>query len=82
MREINLSETTPSLQELLQLAVAGNLILKTGDGKEFLLAEIDDFDREIALVRQQPELIAFLEQRSKATRTYTMNEAREALGLK
>ena len=65
-----------TLRDLLQLAAESNLILKTGDGKEFLLAEIDDLEREIALVRQQPELHGVLGAASKPARTYSLDEAR------
>ena len=56
-------------------------LLCTADGKEFLLAEVDDFEQEVTLVRQQPELLEFLEQRSHSGRTLTLDEARKALGL-
>ena len=60
MRTIDLTGEDPSLQDLLRLATEGNVILRTGDGKEFLLAEVDDFEHEVALTRQQGELMALL----------------------
>ena len=44
-----------------------NIILRTAEGREFILAEINDFDREIELSRQNQELMAFLEQRGRET---------------
>lgn len=41
----------------------------------------DDMDQEIALIRQQPELMALLEQRSTAAKTSTQDEVRKLLGL-
>jgi hypothetical protein len=82
MKVIDLDDGMPSLQELLRLASEDNLILRAIDGKEFLLAEIDDFEQEVALVRQQPDLMALLEQRSKSESAYTIDQAREILGLK
>ena len=72
----------PCLQELLHLAREENLILRTIDGKEFLLAEVDDFEQEVALVREQQDLMALLEQRSKPNQTYTLDQVREILDLK
>jgi hypothetical protein len=45
------------------------------------LAAVDDFDREVALVRQNQELMAFLEQRSRPSRTCTIEEARKILEI-
>jgi hypothetical protein len=78
---IDLSGGPRDLHELLRLAGENNLILRTADGKEFLLAEIDDFEREVALVRQNPELMELLEERSKPGPTLTLAEVRESLGL-
>ena len=81
MRTVDLSTKAPTLQDLLELAGEGALILRTPDGREFVLAEADDFDKEIELVRQNQELMQFLEQRSRETKTYTLNQVREKLNL-
>lgn len=81
MKTIDLTAAPPSLDELLRLAGEGNLILRTVDGKEFLLAEVDDFAQELALVREQQDLMAFLDQRSAPSRTHTLDQVRETLGL-
>ena len=51
------------------------------DGKEFLLAEMDDFSEEVALVREQPELMAFLQQPSRSSKRLSLAEVRSQLGL-
>lgn len=81
MKTIDLTTQSPSVRELLDLASEGNLILKTSDGKEFVLAEVDDFEREIALVRQQPELMELLDRRSNPGTTLTIDQVRAELGL-
>ena len=58
-----------------------NLILGTSDGVEFILAEVNDFDREIELTRQNQEFMAFLDERGKQTKTVSAAEARARLGL-
>jgi hypothetical protein len=65
----------------LRLAGENNLILRTVDGKEFLLAEVDDMDQEVSPIRQQSELMALLEQRLKPAQTFTLDQVRESLGL-
>jgi hypothetical protein len=82
MKTIDLSRHGANLQDLLRLARSGNLILRTPEGKEFLLAEISDFEGEVALVRENEELMRFLQRRSRSTRKYSVDEVREALGLR
>ena len=81
MKTIDTTDRGPTLEELLRLAAEENLVLRMPDGKEFVLAEMDDFDREIALVRQQPELTAFLAGRFRPGRTFTIDQARGMLDL-
>ena len=81
MKTVNLGEEPLSLHEILEMASKENLILKTPEGQEFILAETDDFDKEIALIRQHDELMQFLNHRSKTTKTYTLNQVREKLDL-
>jgi hypothetical protein len=81
MKTVDLACGTPNLPTLLDMASEDNLILRTADGREYVLAEVDDFDREVALVRQNQELMEFLEQRSLPGQTYTIDEARKILEL-
>jgi hypothetical protein len=43
--------------------------------------EGDEFEREVALVRQNQELMEFLDQRSRPGKTHTIDEARRLLGI-
>ena len=81
MKTIELADASIDLPELLRLASEGNLILRTEDGKEFVLAEIDDFDHELSLIREQKTLMEFLDQRSSPAKTFTLDQVRETLGL-
>ncbi len=81
MRTIDLAGGSPSLPELLRLASENNVILRAPDGKEFLLAELDELALETMLIRQQPELMALLDQRSHGERTHSIEEVRRSLGL-
>ena len=81
MKTIYLSRENPTLLDVLALADEDNIILRTQEGREFVLAEVNDFSREVELVRQHQELMGFLGQRSRETKTYTLKEARERLDL-
>ncbi len=81
MKTIHVSPRSKTLNALLRQARRGNLILRTADGLEFILAEIDDFNREIELTRKNKKLMEFLEKRAKQTKTVSAAEARARLGL-
>jgi hypothetical protein len=70
-----------SVQALLAQAAQENLILKTDDGREFVLAEVDQFDREIELTRQNRELMQKLDERGKEVASVSLREAREKLAI-
>lgn len=81
MKTITVSPRSRVLHELLEQAEHENLILRTGDGREFVLAEVDGFDREIELTRQNEELMRFLDRRGREEATITLEEARRRLGI-
>ena len=81
MRTIQIGASTPSLQDVLRLADDDNVILQTGDGREYVLAEVDDFDREIALMRQNDALMLLLDERSQDKSMNSLSEARRKLGI-
>ncbi len=82
MKTVDLSSTTPTVNELLDFAGEGLILIKTPSGREFVLAEVEDFEDEIARTRQNAELMAFLDERSRETVTYTLEQVREQLKLK
>ena len=53
--------------------------MQTPDGREFVLAEIDDFGREIALARENMELMKLLDERGREEATVSLAEARRGL---
>jgi hypothetical protein len=81
MKTITISRRARSVHTLLKRARRENLILRSPEGEEFILAEIDDFNREIELTRQNRALMKFLEARARQTETVSFEEARTLLGL-
>jgi hypothetical protein len=79
MKTIDLSTSSPGLPQILQLASEENVILKTADGRQFVVAEIDDFAEEVRLTRQNEALLRLLDERSKETATLSLKEVREQL---
>lgn len=70
-----------TVRALLRRAQRGGLILRSPEGQEFILAEIDDFDREIELTRKNKALMRLLDERAKQTKTTPLAEIASRLGL-
>ena len=81
MKTVTVSTRTKTLVALLKRAKRGGLILRSPDGHEFVLAEIDDFNREIELTRQNKKLMKLLDERGKQTETLKVAQVRAQLGL-
>ena len=81
MKTIKVTENSLNLEAILNLASKENILLETPEGREFVLAEIENFDREVELTRQNQELMNFLDERSREQKTVTLNQVRQQLGL-
>ena len=79
MKTVDLSSQILTLDALLELASEENVLVRTVEGREYLLAEVEDLDSEVELIRRNPELMEFLDQRSRETKTYTLAQVREIL---
>ena len=79
MKAIDLSTTSASLEDVLGLAAEENVVLKTAEGRRFVLAEIDDFGEEVAAASQNKDLMKLLDERSKEAKTFTLSEVRKQL---
>jgi hypothetical protein len=79
VKTIDLSEIVPTLMEILSQADEDTIIIRTPEGREFVLAAVDNFAQEVALVGKNEELMDFLAQRSKETKRYTLSQVREQL---
>ena len=74
MRTVNLAEEPLDLAAVLQIAGQEPVLLLTPDGKEFVLTEADDFEREVEGLRRSPTFQQFLEERSKDQRRIPLEE--------
>jgi hypothetical protein len=88
MKTINLMAAPPRTEDILQLAEHDSLVVRTPDGKTFLIAEMDhgdeaddDFGQEVALIRGNKALRELLAERSLEAGRHTLEQVREKLGL-
>ena len=81
MKTVAVSSRAKTIHTLLRKAQRGGLILRSPEGREFILAEIDDFDREIELTRKNKKLMKLLDERAKQTKTISLEEVKMQLAL-
>ena len=82
MKKIDLATSSPTLPQVLQLAGEEDLLLETLEGRQFVLAEIDDFAKEIATVVKNKALMKLLAERSKETTSIPLSQVRSRLNGK
>jgi hypothetical protein len=81
MKTVDIPTQAKTVTSLLKKAQKGGLILRSPNGQEFILAEIDDFNREVELTRHNKALMKLLDARGKQTRTLKVSEVKKQLGL-
>ena len=79
MKAIDVSRASPTLREVLRLAAEDNVLLRTSEGRQYVLAEIDDFAEEVARVRNNAPIMELLNTRSKEPAHLSLNQVREKL---
>jgi regulator of extracellular matrix RemA (YlzA/DUF370 family) len=81
MKTITVSSESSEINALLEQAREEDLIVRSADGREFMLVAIEDFDLEIVRTRQNTKLMALLDQRATQTETVPLDEVKRKLGL-
>ena len=66
MKTVNLKDEKLDLETVINLARKETVVLLTPDGKEFVIAEADDFEQEVAALRNSQAFQRFLTERSKS----------------
>ena len=81
MKVIELGTAQPSLDEVMGLAKQQLVVLRQPDGSLFALSSVDDFAVEVELLKNNPEFLAYLEQRSKEKAVISMEDLRKELAV-
>jgi len=96
MNTVRVPAQSKTLNALLKKARRANVILRSEDGEQFVLAKVssalsfyvgdsDDFEKEIEMTRANKKLMKFLDQRgeqAKKGKLIPMAEVEKRLGLK
>jgi len=80
VKTIKVSKQAKTVNALLNKARQEGVILRAPDGNEFILAEIDDFKREIELTRGNKRLMKLLDDRARQKASVLLEEAKKRLG--
>lgn len=74
MKTIDLEKEKLDLEAVIKIACREPVLLVTPDGKEFCLAEADDFEKEVEALRGSQAFQRFLDERSACTRRIPLEE--------
>jgi hypothetical protein len=81
MKVIELERAQPTLDEVIGLAKDELVVLRRPDGSVFALSQVDDFDVEVELLKNNPEFMMFLRQFSQEKAAISLLDLRKELGL-
>jgi hypothetical protein len=74
MKTIDLEKEKLDLAAVIKIARREPVLLVTPDGKEFCIAEADDFEKEVEALRGSQAFQRFLDERSASTRRIPLEE--------
>lgn len=85
MKTIDLASDETSREEIFHLAEQQNVLVRTAQGKLFVVAEVgdveNDFADEVVRTRNNPELRQLLADRSQEPGVLSIDDVRQKLGL-
>ncbi len=79
MKVIELEPGRTTLDEVIGLAKHELVVLRRPDGSVFALSQVDDFDVEVELLKNNPEFMAFMKQLSKEPASISLQDLRTEL---
>jgi hypothetical protein len=74
MKMVHLQEEKLDLETALTMAQQEPVMLLTEDGRQFVLAEADDFDQEVEALRKSQAFQQFLDERSRSPHRIPLEE--------
>jgi hypothetical protein len=74
MKTVDLTKEKLDLEAVIKIASREPILLVTPDGKEFCIAEADDFEREVEALRGSRAFQRFLDDRSASTKRIPLEE--------
>lgn len=81
MITIDLRKKKHSIDELLTLAKSEPLMIYDKDGKNYILEETDEFEKEVRELGSSERFMKFLDERSKEKETIPISSITKKLGI-
>jgi len=81
MTTIDLRQHKTTVEELLHLADSDAVVIIAENGREFVLEEADEFEKEVVLLSGSPKFIDFLKTRAKEPASISIDDLEKELGL-
>ena len=79
MKNIDISQTSPNITELIRMARKEPILLKAPDGESFLLSAADGFATEIELLRANQQFLSLLDSYKADTSKRSLKEVEKLL---
>jgi hypothetical protein len=79
MTTIDLTQEQPSVNDLLRIAAADPIRIRSQGGEEFILESADAFDREVADLSRSDRFMSFLAERAREPGRTTLEEVERKL---
>jgi hypothetical protein len=81
MKVIEVGSSQPTLDEVMAQAKKGLVVLRKPDGSVFAISQVDDFEVEVELLKNNAEFMAFLKQLSQEKAAISLEDLRAELGV-
>ena len=81
MKLIELGQRPPTLDEVIGMASDALVVLRKGDGSVFAVSQVEDFDVEVELLKNNPEFMALLKQLSLEEPVISLQDLRKELDI-
>lgn len=81
MKLVEIEKLHPTLDEVINIADQETVILREPGGKMFVLSQVDKFDVEAELLKNNKEFMRFLKELSQEKPTISLSDFKHELGL-
>jgi len=79
MTTLDLRQRKVTVDELLELAMAGSIRILAQDGREFILEEASKFEKEVAQLGSSDKFMRFLKERAAEEATIPLDQIARTL---
>ncbi|MCH8040502.1 MAG: hypothetical protein IH977_09170 [Nitrospinae bacterium] len=79
MKTVKLEDEKLGLEEVINIARKEPVLVLTPDGKEFLISEADDFEKEVEALRGSLTFQKFLDERLRGKDTFPLEEVEKEI---